>query len=87
MENKREWMAARLVERFEPDYLDVVDESSQHAGHAGARPEGQTHFRIKMTSAKLAGLSRVEQHRQVNDAVKEAFDHGLHALALELKSA
>ncbi len=85
MDDKQAWMTARLQQLFAPEFLDVEDESGKHAGHAGARPEGQTHYKITMVSAALNGLSRVEQHRKVNDALKEAFGAGLHALALNLK--
>ncbi|MGH7112759.1 MAG: BolA/IbaG family iron-sulfur metabolism protein, partial [Stellaceae bacterium] len=34
----------KLIARFAPLRLDIVDESHRHIGHAGARPEGETHF-------------------------------------------
>lgn len=60
------------------------DESALHAGHAGAAPGGETHYRIRMTSAAFAGQSRIARHRAVNAALKAEFEAGLHALALEL---
>lgn len=69
---------------FAPIALEVIDESDRHAGHAGAHPAGETHFRIKMTSAAFAGVSRVERQRAVNATLAGEFASGLHALALEL---
>ena len=66
--------------------LDVLDESSAHAGHAGSSPEGETHFRVRLVSDAFSGRSRVDRHRMVNQALHEEFAMGLHALALDLKT-
>jgi len=76
----------RLTEALAPARLSVVDESHLHAGHAGWREGGETHFRIEVVSDAFAGKSRVERHRMVNAAVKEAFDRGLHALAVKAEA-
>jgi BolA protein len=73
-----------LEERLQPMYLDVIDESYQHAGHAGANESGVgTHFRVKIFSSQFEGLSRVARHRLVYDALQHFIDQGLHALAIE----
>jgi BolA protein len=82
--SRRARIRAALEARFAPQSLEVIDESSLHAGHAGARPEGETHFRVRMRAAELTGLSRVARQRAVNDALAGEFSTGLHALALEL---
>ncbi len=65
-----------------PTQIRVVDESHLHAGHAGARPEGETHFRVEITADAFTGLSRVERHRLIYDALQEELDGPVHALAL-----
>lgn len=78
-------LEARLRERLAPTQLQVVDESSAHAGHAGANGTGfGTHFRVRIASPLLTGKPRVAQHRLVYDALQEFIDRGLHALAIEL---
>lgn len=75
----------RLTQRLVPSRLEVVDESADHAGHAGANGTGAgTHFRVRISSPALAGHSRVAQHRLVYDAVRDFIDAGLHALAIEI---
>jgi len=74
-----------LITSFSPSELDVVDESHLHAGHAGARPEGETHFSVRIRAAALDPLSRVERHRAVNSVLQPEFDAGLHALALKVE--
>ncbi len=78
--------AARLEDllrhAFNPDLLEIRDESARHAGHAGSRPEGETHFHIRISSQAFVGKSRVEQHRLVNQVLANEFARGLHALSL-----
>ena len=77
-------LKARLQELLQPIRLEVVDESFQHAGHAGADGTGSgTHFRVRIASPLFAGRSRVAQHRLVYDALRDFVDRGLHALAIE----
>ena len=74
----------RLRETLQPVALEVVDESSQHNGHAGANGTGfGTHFRVRITSHLFTGKSAVMRHRLVYDALQDFMDQGLHALAIE----
>jgi BolA protein len=76
-------IAAKLTQRFIPSYLEVIDESHQHHGHAGARPDGESHFRVKIVAEAFRGTSRVERHRMVNEALAAELKERVHALALE----
>ena len=82
----RERIVTRLTEALDPSFLDVIDESDRHAGHAGARPGGGTHYRVRIVSAKFAGLSQVARHRFVYGLLPAEFADGLHALALDAKA-
>ena len=74
----------RLNERLQPTRLEVIDESAAHAGHAGASATGQgSHMRVRVGSPMFTGLSRVQRHRLVYDALQDFIDQGLHALAIE----
>lgn len=76
----------QLRARFRPVHFVLTDQSGQHVGHAGARPEGETHYHLAMRAAAFEGLSRVARQRLVYDALREEFETGLHALSLDLKS-
>ena len=78
-----ERITTALTEAFHPALLKVEDESHLHKGHAGHRPEGETHFRIKIAAAAFRETSRVERHRMINAALAGEFAAGLHALAIE----
>ncbi len=69
---------------FRPELLQVDDESARHAGHAGARPEGQSHFRVLIRASQFAPLSRLERHRRVHAALGPELLARIHALALEV---
>ena len=76
---------AQLTARLQPSYLEVIDESADHAGHMGANAEGfGTHFRVRIACPAFAGKSRVACHRLVYDALQNFLDQGLHALAIEI---
>ena len=78
-------MERSLRAALTPTALQVIDESHLHAGHAGANGTGfGTHFRVRIASPLLAGLSRVRQHRLVYDALQEFIDRGAHAIAIEI---
>jgi BolA family transcriptional regulator, general stress-responsive regulator len=79
-------IVARLTEALDPIFLDVVDESDRHAGHAGAREGGETHFRVQVVSAHFERTSRVERHRLIYELLRAEFADGLHALALVAKA-
>ena len=71
---------------FSPSSLEVIDDSAKHAGHAGARPEGETHYKVEIVSPAFEGKSRVEMQREVNSALKDEFDSGLHALSIKARA-
>jgi BolA family transcriptional regulator, general stress-responsive regulator len=76
-------IAAKLTQRLVPSYLEVIDESQQHHGHAGARPDGESHFRVKIVAEAFRGKSRLDRHRMVNEALAAELRVRVHALAIE----
>jgi BolA family transcriptional regulator, general stress-responsive regulator len=72
----------KLASTFAPVRLEVIDESHHHAGHSGARPDGESHFRVDIAAEAFRGKSRVEQHRMVNAALAELLRERVHALAI-----
>src|ERR1035437_206530 len=83
-----QWASAmqdRLQQQLQTTHLEVLDESSQHAGHGGANGAGfGTHFRVRIASPMFTNLPRVAKQRLVYDALQDFFDQGVHALAIEL---
>jgi len=73
----------KLGEGLAPTRIDVIDESHKHAGHAGARPEGESHFRVEVVSEQFAGKNRLERQRMVYALLSEEMAGGIHALQLK----
>ncbi|MBN9431618.1 MAG: BolA family transcriptional regulator [Bosea sp.] len=82
----RERIARRLEESLQPETLDVIDESHLHKGHHGARPGGETHYRVRVTASAFKGKSRIEMHRMINALLADELAAGVHALAIEAKA-
>jgi BolA protein len=78
----RDIIIEKLTRTFAPDRLDVIDESHRHAGHAGARPGGETHYSVYIVSQAFQGKSRIERHRMVNATLAGELEAGVHALAI-----
>jgi BolA protein len=72
----------KLTDHLAPIRLEIVDESHRHAGHAGVRPEGETHFAVTIVSAAFVGLGRVAQQRLVYQILADELATRVHALAL-----
>jgi BolA protein len=86
MANRTDRMAVLLQQHFSPVLLRIEDESARHAGHTGAAPGGETHYRVAIVAAAFRGLPRVERSRQVHGVLAGEFSTGLHALALSLRT-
>ncbi|HLX02134.1 MAG TPA: BolA family protein [Trinickia sp.] len=71
---------ARLTAALAPVSISVSDDSAQHAGHAGASAGG--HYTVTIVTAAFAGKARVARHRLVYDALADAMQRGIHALAI-----
>lgn len=73
----------KLTAAFQPELLEVLDESERHHGHAGWREGGETHFRVRIRSRAFSGKSRVDMHRAINEALRSELSERVHALAIE----
>ncbi len=70
------------LEVLAPSQLELIDESAQHAGHAGASPGGNTHWRLTIVSAAFSGKPTVARHRMVYQALGDLMQHPIHALTI-----
>ncbi|AXS42287.1 BolA family protein [Breoghania sp. L-A4] len=80
--NTRERIETKLREGLAPEALEVIDESHLHAGHAGAREGGESHYRVLVRAEAFAGKSRLERHRMINALLAEDLAGTVHALAI-----
>jgi BolA protein len=80
--NRAERIQIALETGLDVQQIEVRDDSRMHAGHAGARPEGETHFDVVVVSPDFAGQSRVIRQRSVYALLSTEFEGGLHALSM-----
>lgn len=81
---RRQRIENRLQAELSPTSLTVRDVSAQHHGHAGWREGGETHFEVDILAPMFEGLSRIEAHRRVNEALADELASGLHALQIRI---
>ena len=75
-----------LLEALRPTQIEIIDESHNHAGHAGAR-EGGGHYRLHIVSAQFAGKPTVARHRMIYSAIGEMMKHEIHALNITARTS
>ena len=78
-----ETIKKKLISEFKPQELEVIDESHLHAGHVGARPEGETHFRLVISSTNFIGKSRINIQREIYKVLKDELNGPVHALTIK----
>lgn len=83
-ESRADRIRTVLEAALAPARVIVADDSAKHAGHAGARPGGETHYSVTVVTPAFAGQSRVARSRTVHALLDAEFQGGLHALALRL---
>ncbi|HSF96463.1 MAG TPA: BolA family protein [Thermohalobaculum sp.] len=81
-----EIMTRKLKQAFQPELLELIDDSEKHRGHGGWREGGESHFNLRMVSAAFAGQGRVQRQRAVNKVLVEELAGPVHALSMELKA-
>lgn len=84
-ERRIDLIRRQLEAAFDPETLEVYDESHLHLGHAGAR-SGKGHFRVRILSRQFAGLPLKRRHQMVYDALEQLMETDIHALSLMVDS-
>ena len=65
-----------------PESLEVLDDSAQHVGHAGAQGGGG-HYHVTIVSPQFAGQPLQARHRMVYAALGSLMHSRIHALAIQ----
>ncbi len=79
-------MAATIEEKLRaalnPARLEIEDQSHLHAGHAGAREGGESHFVVEVVADVFEDLSRLARQRLINEALAQELAGSIHALSI-----
>ncbi len=76
-----ELIRTTLTNALQPEFLEIIDDSAAHAGHAGAR-NGGGHFHVNIVAEAFQGKSLVQRHQLVYQALGELMKHEIHALGI-----
>lgn len=76
-------LVTQRLQSLNPSYVDLIDESHLHEGHAGARG-GASHLRVVIASNQFDGLTTLAKHRLIYQQVQDLMPHPIHALAIEI---
>lgn len=72
----------KLTQALDPEHLEVLNESHMHA----VPPDSESHFRVLVVSSRFEGLSLLQRHRLVNEALSHELSSRVHALAIQAKT-
>jgi BolA protein len=72
--------------KLSPSRMELTDESGQHAGHAGARPSGGSHWQLTIESEAFRGKNTLARHRMVYEALGDLMERDIHALRIEARA-
>lgn len=81
--NRHQRIESRLSV-LKPQYLKVINDSNLHNGHLSSPGDGQSHFTVEIKSDLLNDKKLIQQHKIINDLLKEEFNSGLHALSIRI---
>ena len=79
-----EEIKSRLNAAFQPEVLEIVDDSESHRGHAGFREGGESHFSVTISAPVFADMTRIQRHRAIHKALGPELVGRIHALALNV---
>jgi len=79
-------MQTKLSKGLAPTELHIEDQSAHHAGHSGARPEGETHFRVRVVSKVFEGMGRLARQRLIHELLSEELRAHIHALSIDART-
>ena len=74
-----------LRESFDPVFLEVIDESELHRGHAGFKEGTQTHFKILISAQIFEKMSRLSRERAIHKALGSSIMQNIHALSIRFQ--
>jgi len=72
----------KLTQSFSPTVLVVENESSRHC----VPKHSETHFKVVVVSESFEGVSLIDRHRMVNEALAHELANGVHALSIQAKT-
>lgn len=68
----------KLISKFSPDYLEVINESHMH----NVPPGSESHFKVVLVTAQFESMNKVKRHQSIYQVLSQELEGEVHALAL-----
>lgn len=86
MNSQKKRIEEALCSGLTIEYLELQDDSGYHADHYKVTQDDiVSHMTIIIWAKEFTGLSMLEQHKLVNNLLRDEFYKGLHALQIKIK--
>lgn len=79
---RTEVIESKIKQALNPMQVQVIDDSAQHVGHAGAS-QGAGHYTVVVVAQQFENLSAIKRHQLVYGAVKDMIPNEIHALQIK----
>ena len=73
----------KLIDAFQPDVINVIDETQDHFGHGGYDANG-SHFAIEISAQVFKDKKLIETHRLIYTALADMMQNEIHALKIKI---
>lgn len=73
----------KLTEALKPEYMELINNSHKHVGHAGHDGSGESHYQLIVVSYIFENCSKIQRHRMINNVIEDEFRAGLHAFSIK----
>ena len=84
MINLFEEIKTKISNKFNPDQLELIDNSHFHASHKSFDPN-KFHLKIIIKSKILKKMDKVQAHKAIFSTLKNEMQNNIHALEIEIK--
>tara|TARA_B100001027_G_C16209435_1_gene304439 strand:+ start:164 stop:415 length:252 start_codon:yes stop_codon:yes gene_type:complete len=74
----------KLKDFFSPEYLEVINESSLHAGHKSSPNNGNSHFYIKIKANRFTKITMLDSHKLIYSLLNDEMRNQIHALRIKI---
>ena len=79
-----EEIKTKITNKFNPDQLEVIDNSHFHTRHKSF-DSNKFHLKIIIKSQALKKMSQIEAHKAIFATLKDEMQSKIHALEIEIK--
>lgn len=79
----RDRITSKIKNAIPDAYVEVIDESHLHEGHAGNTMSGESHFKLIIKSDYLSAKPKVMAHKEIFSILEEEMKL-IHALSVQI---